>query len=445
MEEIPRSGDDRNLNLDMERRKTSDAEMLHTYSTGLLAVCLAWYVKRPFFYASSFAVSIFLVVTSSFYIHDFSGGQLVEDVLTSGLAAKLIRYLRIRVLGDINTNLKDGNISIDNKSVPNMVVPKIKDEGRGRSRQVTGSSHLDADSLKSHPSEKDRHRDPALLDEPAGDREVCVVSRQSCGDECWGDEEPRDSKALDIDAHDAEADIEGKCHVKDFLESKTKHCGKSHREEDLDESVRDDSSRRKANRGSSRSRGKGRSSEGVSENEQSLTSPGSGSKSGQARIVKDRSVTRNQELRRVSDAKRGSCRSNDDYVISERDDNDDCFKDCKFGPKDITDLVKKAVRAAEAEARAANAPAMAIKAAGDDAAEVVKIAALEVSLLLFLVECSVNMDISYIGFPIQEYRKTNDEEAAVTAASRAASTVLDAANAVTLSRFVLYPFKMSCY
>lgn len=34
----------------------------------------------------------------------------------------------------------------------------------------------------------------------------------------------------------------------------------------------------------------------------------------------------------------------------------------------------------------------------------------------------------------QEYKKTNDEEAAVLAASRAASTVIDAANAIPAPR-----------
>ncbi|XP_051116017.1 uncharacterized protein LOC127241143 [Andrographis paniculata] len=43
-----------------ERRKASNAEMLRTYATGLLAACLK------------------------------NGGQLVEDVLTSGLSAKLM-------------------------------------------------------------------------------------------------------------------------------------------------------------------------------------------------------------------------------------------------------------------------------------------------------------------------------------------------------------------
>lgn len=376
MEEIPRSsGDDRYWKHDTGKRKTSDSEILRTYSTGLLAVCLT------------------------------CGGQLVEDVLTSGISAKLMRYLRIRVLGDTSSNQKDGISSIDNKSASSITFPKIKEEGRGRLRLATETSLLDVDTSRMHPSEKDHDRDAAVLDDPARDRERSI-SRPACGDECGIDEEPPDSMVLEVDGYEAEADGEEKCSTRDFRESKTKAYGKSHREEDVEENLRDDSSRRKTNRGFSRSRGKVRPSEGVSETEQALTSPSSGSRSGQARSVKDRSGVRNQDVRRVSDAKKSLVRNDVDNFIPQRDDNDDCFQNCKVGNKDITDLVRKAVSAAEAEARAANAPAIAIWAAGDDAAEVVKTAALE------------------------EYRKTNDEEAAVLAASRAASTVIDAGNPV---------------
>lgn len=44
---------------------------------------------------------------------------------------------------------------------------------------------------------------------------------------------------------------------------------------------------------------------------------------------------------------------------------------------------------------------------------------------------------------MQEYRKTNDEEAAVLAASRAASTVIDAGNPVP-PRCVVYFTEMPC-
>ena len=112
--------------------------------------------------------------------------------------------------------------------------------------------------------------------------------------------------------------------------------------------------------------------------------------------------------RRLPDAKKDMGRICIDGFEIERDDNDDCFQECKVGSKDISDLVKKAVRAAEAEARAANAPAEAVRAAGDAAAEVVKTAALEVGtfcLCLFLPIClslfrSVSLSINlYLYLP----------------------------------------------
>jgi len=61
-----------------------------------------------------------------------------------------------------------------------------------------------------------------------------------------------------------------------------------------------------------------------------------------------------------------------------REEYEDRFRDCIIGLKDISDIVLKAVRAAESEARSANTPDEAVKAAGDAAAELVKSAALEV-------------------------------------------------------------------
>ena len=147
---------------------------------------------------------------------------------------------------------------------------------------------------------------------------------------------------------------------------------------DFDENGRDDSSRRRPYRGWTRSRGKGRTNEANLENESHLTSPGSGNWLGQGRSHRDRGA----EVRKIPDSRRPLGRNTADVIPLEREDNDECFQDCTIGSKDITDLVKKAVRAAEAEARTANAPAEAIRAAGDAAAEVVKSAALEVCNVL---------------------------------------------------------------
>ncbi|CAB4297178.1 unnamed protein product [Prunus armeniaca] len=316
---------------DLGGKEVSDFEMLKTYATGLLAVCLA------------------------------GGGQVVEDVLTSGLSAKLMRYLRVRVLGESSITQKDSNHLTESKNTLNAVCVRGRDEGRGRVRQVLETTHFD---------------DPRITDER------CLDDQNVDGGE------PPDGLAEGVEIHDAD----GKMKFGDF-----------------DENVRDDSSRRRPNRGWTRSRGKGRANEGAVENEQPLTSPGSGSRLLQGRSFRDRAALKNSDVKKIPDSRKCLDR-NTDVSYLEREDNDDCFQDCRVGCKDISDLVKKAVRSAEAEARAANAPAEAIKAAGDAAAEVVKTAALE------------------------EFKMTNNEEAAVLAASRAASTVIDAANSVEVSR-----------
>lgn len=235
-------------------------------------------------------------------IYCFSGGQVVEDVLTSGLSAKLMRYLRIRALGETSLNQKDAPYTAESKNSTSTNCIRGREDSRSRFRQVSETSHLDA---------------PKIMEEGSLD----------------------------------------------------------------DQTAEQDHDRRLArgNRGWARSKGKGRVNEGDVENEQGLISPGSGSGLGaDGRSLKDRVINRSLELKRLPDPKKGLGRIGGDSLVIEREDNDDCFQECKVGTKDISDLVKKAVRAAEAEARAANAPAEAVKAAGDAAAEAVKSASLEV-------------------------------------------------------------------
>ncbi|KAH0741223.1 hypothetical protein KY290_034266 [Solanum tuberosum] len=363
------SGDDHYWKHESGDRRSSDSEMLKTYSTGLLAVCLA------------------------------SGGQVVEDVLTSGLPAKLMHYLRIRILGETTTSQRDATSLLDGKASSTGTGVRAREECRSRFRQVAESSHLDIPRV----AEDGLHGDQVL--DKDRDRSA---SRHMRGDELWTDEEPPDSMAVDDDNYQADGDGEERWHIRDLRDGKAKPGNKSVREDEHDESARDDLSRRRVNRGWTRHRGRGRVTEGVPDNEAALTSPGSASRlSGQSR---SRNLTRNQELRRAPDNKKNLSRTNVDGFVMERDENDECFRECKVGSKDITDLVKKAVGAAETEAKTANAPAEAVKAAGDAAAEVVKSAAFE------------------------EFKKSNDEEAAVLAASKAASTVIDAAIAVEVSR-----------
>ncbi|KAJ4962876.1 hypothetical protein NE237_022815 [Protea cynaroides] len=361
----------------------TDSEMLRTYATGLLALCLA------------------------------GRGQVVEDVLTSGLSAKLMRYLRTRVLGETSTSQKDASFLTENKNTSGK-------ESRGRFRQVMDATQLDGP----------KSLDEALLDDQSGERDhdKSMSIRQAWGEEYWGDggeslksreyadDLPEGVDVFEADEHAVEQLGEESRQNHDLHDGEEKfgeryNTGRSMRDEDVDENIRDDSSRRRTNRAWARIRGKGKVNEGAADNERSLTSPGSGIRlGGQSRGVRERNQVRNQESKRIPDAKKFSGRIDADGFVASTEDDDDRFQECEVGTRDISDLVKKAVRAAEAEARVANAPAEAIKAAGDAAAELVKSAALE------------------------EFKSTNNEEAAVSAASKAASTVIDAANATEVSR-----------
>lgn len=371
------------------RNKPMDSEMMRTYATGILAASLA------------------------------GSTQVVEDVLTSGLSAKLMRYLRSRVLGEISTSQKDVSHPTENKYTSGPACGRGREEARSRVRQALDVTHLDGT----------RMGDVGLLDDPDAERDHDRgnVLRQVRGEECWVDgrdsinsREFKETSAEAVDMYEAdEEDVaqmgEDRWHSRDLRDGKAKHgdrfsTSRPARDEDADNNSRDDSSRRRASRGWTRIRARGRASEGVIENERALTSPGTGQRLGQGQNVRDRHSSKNSDTKRVTDGKSNPSRADDDSFVIERDRNDDFFKECKIGTKDISDLVMKAARAAEAEARAANAPVEAIKAAGDAAAELVKTSAIEA------------------------LNSTNDEEAAVLAASKATSTVIDAAITTEIAR-----------
>ncbi|GMH10738.1 hypothetical protein Nepgr_012579 [Nepenthes gracilis] len=372
MEESAKNSADNNIwKRELGENKSSDFEMRRTYSTGLLAVCLS------------------------------GGGQVVEDVLTSGLSARLMHYLRTRVLREGSAAQKDGLHITESKSL-SIGCGRSRDESRSRIRQVFETTPLD---------------DPRMLDD-AGlvnqgierdhDR---VTGRQVHGEEGWLNGELPDVFSEVVDNCDVYADGEDQWHGQDGYDGRLKisdrnGTGRSLCDEDYDECNRDDPSRRRVSRGWIRSRGKVKANEGAVEREH----PGSGSRLGQGRSSRERSLMKNIDGKRVADTRKCFTRTASDVFAIEREDNDYLFEDCKVGTRDITDLVKSAVRAAEAEARAANAPAEAVTAAGDAAAELVKSAALD------------------------EFKTKNDEEAAILAASRAASTVIDAANAIEVTR-----------
>ncbi|KAK4746979.1 hypothetical protein SAY87_026016 [Trapa incisa] len=328
---FPNEESSRKLNLG--RKEASDHEMIRVYSTGLLAVALA------------------------------GGCSLLEDVLTCGLPAKLMHYLRIRVLGDASQ--KDTGHLVESKNIST----RGRDENRGRFRQLVTHSNLDDNADSRYLESIERV--------VGGDMEVNVGEPPDTLSEMVGTEE-------DVDGDD-------QSHGRDL--------------------GRDESSRRRINRGLGKLKGKGKAAEGFLDNEQFLTSPGSGSRPGLGRNNKDRSSSKHSDVKRIPDARKLSSRvSSNDILYLEKEDNAEYIEEFKIGTKDISEIVKEAVRAAAAEARSENAPAEAIKAATAAAAEVVKSAALE------------------------EFKTSNDEDAAVLAASKAASTVIDAAKVVEVSR-----------
>ncbi|XP_058785819.1 DDB1- and CUL4-associated factor homolog 1 [Vicia villosa] len=354
--------EEQNLKPELGEKEASDSEMLKAYSTGLLAVCLV------------------------------GGGQIVEDVLTSGLSAKLMRYLRVRVLGETSGSQKDISHLSENKHSSGNTSVRGRDDGRGRFRQLLEMSHLGDARINEEGSLNDQGP------EQGQDRSV---SGQACQEDPWIDDEPPDGLSNSADVGVVDSDGEDRWRCRDIRDGRIKYG-------EHEDNGRDESARRRTNRGWGRSRGKGRANEGPVESEPILSSAGSAIRLGQGRSGRDRSSLRNTDVKRVPDSKKALTVS--EALISGREDSDPCFQDCCVGSKDISDLVRKAVQAAEAEARSDNAPEEAVKAAGDAAADLVKTAALE------------------------EYKSTNSEEVAFLAASRAASTVIDAASAVEVSR-----------
>ncbi|XP_010436315.1 PREDICTED: DDB1- and CUL4-associated factor homolog 1-like [Camelina sativa] len=301
---------------DSGRKEPSDSEMLKTYSTGLLALSLV------------------------------SRGQLVEDVLTSGLSAKLMHYLRVRVIGEPSTSRRDALHTTETKHVS----LKTKEEGRSRVRKVVDTVEGD------HVLEMDSGRE-------------------------MGQSDVRSDGEFETDGRE-------RFNVSGVVDCKMKPVD--------DNSGRDDPSRHRLNR--SKSRGRGRVNEGATDTEVFLASPRSG-----RLVVRDKDLSKSSDSRNAEDVTICLGKMTSGMMEIEREEGDECFQGCIIGTKNITDLVKRAVGAAETEARAAHAPDEAAKAAGDAAAELVKTAALE------------------------EFKSTGSEEAAVSAATRAAITVIDAA------------------
>lgn len=286
---------------------------------------------------------------------------MVEDVLTLGVSAKLMRFLRIRVLGDASSSQRDANHPQDTK------YPRGRDDSRGKSRLAQDGSRLDGTRVGYG----------ILLTNPTAekDNEPGVGMRQAYG------ERSLDDTVASLDNSDApEADwTNDRCNDTSGCDAKSKYGEKNSVPKLLkDEEISENGEllKRKLGRAPSRLRVKGKAGDSLPECEMTPLSPTSGLRIG-GRSTRDRNVVRIDDPKKATDVNNRSAGLESFSAISE-EEYEDRFRDCIIGLKDISDIVLKAVRAAEAEARSANAPDEAVKAAGDAAAELVKSAALEV-------------------------------------------------------------------
>lgn len=312
-----------------------------------------------------------------------SRGDVVEDVLTTGIVGQLMHYLRVRVIGDAAA---DANTE---KIVNVGSACRGRDEARGRVRPVLEVSRMEdlrppeiiSDEQmpdwvgervldfkgKRKDNEEGVQEDTENIEGRAGletpDLSLCTYDADEDGDE-WVSEDKRRRK----DRRD------GKNRTAEWFNS-----NRPLREDEIEEVGRAEPSKRRSDardRGGGKGRGKGRVSDGLLELERgqgAMATPvrkesGYKSKGSLADKITSRSEygpegLKDREFRDDSD--------------SEKDD----IKSVMVGVADISSAIQRAKRAAQAEARAADAPWEAVKAAGDAAAELVKASALEVLVL----------------------------------------------------------------
>lgn len=278
-----------------------------------------------------------------------SEAQLVEDVLTCGLSSKLMRYIRLRVLGE--SCQRDSGHEID---------ARTSASSRARARQPVEAARID-DTRR--PNERP-------LEDHIGERNQEGVFCGHTRDKCRGiDGQPPDKFEEGLDSCDVDAGGDARWSGQDSWDEETG--------QDFDDIGRDDCSRRKLQHGLGKAKGKGWTSEASDQNK---ASPGSGSHLGIGKVARGKNSSRQLECKKTSDTQRLSSRLPSESLVMDKDEYVEFIGDCKVGTRDFSDLVKEAVRAAEAEARKAHASVEAIKAVTAAAAEVVKSAAMEVSI-----------------------------------------------------------------
>lgn len=298
--------------------------------------------------------------------------DVVEDVLTTGMVGQFMHYLRVRVLGDTSADA-----SAENKPNVGMSGSRGRDEARGRVRPLLDVSRMEDLRV----SEKVSDEQPA---EWAGERAPDAKGKRKDSEEGVqeDDENLEGTPDLSLCIYDADEDgdewmNEDKRRRKDRREAKTRttewlNSTRPLPEDETEEIGRAEPSKRRsdAHRGGGKGRGKGRPGDGTVELERGqVSAPTSARKE---------TVTKSRGL---STDKNGTLAERDG-VKDDSDSDKEEIQCVMVGNVDISPAMRKAKRAAQAEARTENAPWEAVKAAGDAAADLVRVAATEVLFML---------------------------------------------------------------
>jgi HIV-1 Vpr-binding protein len=313
---------------------------------------------------------------------------VVEDVLTTGMVAQLMHYLRVRVLGESGP---DG--TMENKSggasgcrgrddVRGRVRPPIEasktletcpPESFTEDQETDSISDRKFDTKGKHKDAEEGHQEENEIVEDNGGLEAAEVSL--CTDEVdedadeWVNEDKRRRKDR-RDGKNRPADWF--CNNRPFRDNEPEEAGRaepSRRRSDIRE------------RGGGKVRGKGKASDGVVEPEK-VQAPSSTIMHGGTCYV-DGIRTRKSLLDKSSARLEIGLEGQSDMRV--KDDGGLDKETVLVGSTDISVVMQRAKSAAQAEARAANAPLEAVTAAGDAAADLVKVAALEVRSLSIII------------------------------------------------------------
>lgn len=311
------------------------------------------------------------------------------------MASKLMHYLRLHILGDVG-----GEVSTaENRGTGGGTVLRTRDEGLRRVRAPWDLSSLGEERLP--------ERAGVGMDKPEDDLYSAEVSAEPLHDlkgkrlnmevSSIEDRSPLGAcgvlgtSGVNLRTCDTSEDPdewvgEDKRRRRERREGKARSAdSRLHRDEEADDAARAELLRRRNDfreRGLVRSRGKGRSVELPGADaasspfqQNSLQSPGGTSASHPNRVSQDASSLLDSVMEVEKDLVN---RDSDADLVDACNDSDGNTRSLIVGSLNLSTVVREASSAAEKEARAAKGPAEAVKAAGDAAAELVRVAATEV-------------------------------------------------------------------